>query len=98
MTILHLTVALLLIFGIGIEVLSCLGLLVLRGAFDRLHFLGPASTLGPVAIGAAILLDSRQFADIVKVLLIVAVLLLANPLLTHATARAAYRRHKEASR
>jgi monovalent cation/proton antiporter MnhG/PhaG subunit len=82
-------VAVLLGAGVAVELASVLGVLLLRDAFDRLHFTAPATTLGPLAIAAAVVLrESFSQADI-KALLVAVVLLVTNPVLTHATARAA---------
>jgi multicomponent Na+:H+ antiporter subunit G len=88
--------AVLLAAGVTVELLCCLGLLVMRNAFDRLHYLGPAATLGPVFIGAAVLVRHSSAQACLKVVLIVALLMIINPVLTHATAWAA--RIREAGR
>jgi multicomponent Na+:H+ antiporter subunit G len=82
-------IGVLLAAGVGIELLSCLGLLLMRSAYDRLHFVAPAAALGPVLIVAAVLVQHSSAQACIKGLLIVAALLLINPVLTHATARAA---------
>ena len=82
-------VIILLAAGAAVELLCCVGLLLMRNAFDRLHYLGPAATLGPVLIGAAVLVRHSSVQSCIKVILLVIMLLLINPVLTHATARAA---------
>lgn len=82
-------VALLLAAAVTVELLCCLGLLVMRNAFDRLHYLGPAATLGPVLIGIAVLVRHSSAQACIKGVLLVVLVLLVNPVLTHATARAA---------
>lgn len=79
--------------GVLVELLSCLGLWLMRDSFDRLHFLGPAATLGPVLIGAAVLVQHSSAQACVKIVLIVLFVLLINPVLAHATARAMRIRH-----
>lgn len=81
-------VALLLVLGVGVVIVSSLGVLLMRDAYDRLHYTGPASTVAPVAIGAAIVVEEGLSAVSAKTALIVAILLFTNPLLVHATARA----------
>lgn len=78
----------LLALGVGIEGLSCLGLLVARNIYDRLHFLAPASTLGPLAIAAAVIVNHASPQNIIKAIFIVLFFWIINPVLTHATARA----------
>jgi monovalent cation/proton antiporter MnhG/PhaG subunit len=82
-------VAVLLGAGVAVELASVLGMLLLRDAFDRLHFTAPATTLGPLAIAAAVVLRESFSQAGIKALLVAVVLLVTNPVLTHATARAA---------
>ena len=84
----ELLVAALLAVGVGVELLCCVGILAMRDAYDRLHFTGPASTLGPIAIAGAILVEESFSAAGFKALLVAVVLLVTNPLVVHATARA----------
>lgn len=79
----------LLVIGVGIELMCCLGILVMRDVFDRLHYLGPATVLGPVFIAAAVVLEEALSTAGIKAILIAGVLLSTGPVLTHATARAA---------
>lgn len=82
----------LLIFGVGVEALCCVGLLVLRDTFARIHMLGPATILGATSIAAAVVVNEALSQGGIKAILIAVVLLLAGPLLTHVTGRAAYLR------
>jgi multicomponent Na+:H+ antiporter subunit G len=84
-----LAVAALLMVGVGVTLASCLGVLVMRDAYDRLHFTAPATTVAPLAVAAAVVLEERLSAAGVKAVLVAIALLLTNPVLTHATARAA---------
>jgi len=79
----------LLVVGVGVTLASCVGVLVMRDAYDRLHFTAPATTIAPLAIAAAIVLEERLSAAGIKALLVALALLVTNPVLTHATARAA---------
>lgn len=88
--------AALLVIGVGIELVSCLGLLAMEDLYDRLHFLGPAATLGPAVIAAAVILREALSTAGIKALLIAVVLLLTGPVLTHALARAARLRRRGA--
>lgn len=80
--------AVLLALGVGIELLCCLGLLLMENVYDRLHYLGPATILGPIAIAAAVVLEEALSTAGIKALLIAGVLIVTGPVLTHATARA----------
>src|SRR4029450_5735242 len=57
-----LAVAALLAFGVGVTLLSCLGVLVMRDPSDRLHYTGPAAVLAPVAIAVAVALEQTLAA------------------------------------
>jgi monovalent cation/proton antiporter MnhG/PhaG subunit len=85
----ELAVIALLVAGVAITLFSCLGVLVMRDAYDRLHYAGPAGVLAPVAIAAAVVLEERLSAAGIKALLVALVLVATNPVLGHATARAA---------
>jgi multisubunit Na+/H+ antiporter MnhG subunit len=50
-------VAVLLMLGVGVELLACLGVMVMTSAYDRLHFTAPATTIGPLAIAAAVIIE-----------------------------------------
>jgi monovalent cation/proton antiporter MnhG/PhaG subunit len=78
----------LLFFGVGVELLCCLGVMVMDNVYDRLHFTAPATTLGPCAIAGAVILEESLSQAGVKALLVAGALLVSNPVLTHATARA----------
>lgn len=79
----------LLAVGVAIELLSCLGLLVMDDVYDRLHYLGPAAVLGPVVIAAAVILEEALSTAGIKAILIAVVLVAGGPVVTHATGRAA---------
>ncbi len=89
MTVAELCSVLLLGLGVATELLCCVGLLAMGNAFDRLHYLGPASTVGPIAIATALLLDRPELQGDIKIVLIVLTLVLIGPVVTHVTGRAA---------
>lgn len=82
-------VAVLLGLGVGSALLSAVGLLATRNPYDQLHFTGPATVIGPVAIAAAVLVEEPLSSAGVKAVLIALVMLATGPVLIHATARAA---------
>jgi multicomponent Na+:H+ antiporter subunit G len=82
-------VVVLLIGAVGVELACSLGLLVINDSFDRLHFLGPAATIGPLLVAAAIVVEESLSSSGIKSLAAAFLLLLTSPILTHATARAA---------
>jgi multicomponent Na+:H+ antiporter subunit G len=75
--------------GVIVELISCIGVLAMRQFFDRLHYVGPASTLGAFLIGAALVVQNGLNQQGVKSVLVVILLVMISPVLTHATARAA---------
>ena len=75
--------------GVAVELLCCVGLLRMNNVFDRLHYLGPAATVGPALITAAVLVRHSSAQACIKAVLLFLMLLVINPVLTHATARAA---------
>jgi len=81
-------VAALLVTGVACVLLSCVGVLAMRGVYDRLHF-SSLSTLGAVAIGLAVAVREPWSLIGNKALLLVAFFLVASPVLVHVTARAA---------
>lgn len=79
----------LLILGVAIELFCCLGVLLMANAYDRLHFTGPATALGPVCIAAAVVLEEALSTAGIKAILVAAVLIAGGPVATHAVARSA---------
>ena len=91
MTARDLIVDVLLALGVGAELICCLGVLLMRNAFDRLHYSSAATTLGPILIGAAVLVRESVSAGGLQTIAIVALVFLLNPVVEIATARAALR-------
>ncbi len=77
---------------LGLVVLKCwlcaLGVLVMPSVFDKLHYLAPVSLIDSVLLVPAMVIEKGFSADTGKVLLIMLLLLVSNPILTYATARA----------
>ena len=81
-------VGVLLFAGVGVELFCCLGLVAMRGAYDRLHYTSPAG-FGAALVAGAILVEEgfSMIAD--KALLLAAMLLFLSPLVVSLTARTA---------
>lgn len=92
MSVREIIVAVLLGLGVLVEFLCAVGVLVLRNPFARLHYLTPATSIGPLAIAAAVLVAESDTQARIKSVLVAVVLLVTGPILTHATARAAWTR------
>lgn len=76
--------------GVASEVVCCVGVLWMRDVFDRLHYASAGSGLPPLLIGAAVALAGVGTASgTVEATTAGAVVVLAGPVVTHATARAA---------
>jgi monovalent cation/proton antiporter MnhG/PhaG subunit len=75
--------------GVAGELLCCLGLVVMRDVFDRIHFAMASTTLPPFLIAAAVIVEEDWTQPGINALLVAGVLFLFNPVVAHATARAA---------
>jgi monovalent cation/proton antiporter MnhG/PhaG subunit len=82
-------VAVLLAVGVASALMGALGLLATRDPYDQLHFTGPATVIGPVALAAAVLVEEPLSSAGIKAVLIALIMLVTGPILLHATARAA---------
>ncbi len=70
-------------------VLCCLALIVVKDVFNRMHYLAPVTSIGVLALLAAVAIQEGWGQATLKTVLIVFILFLVNAVLTHATARAA---------
>lgn len=86
-----LAVDVLLAAGVLCQLVCCLGVLLGRTVFDRLHYSAASTTLGPFCIGAAILVRESVSSAGIETIVTVLLLFLVSPVLTVATARAALR-------
>jgi monovalent cation/proton antiporter MnhG/PhaG subunit len=78
-----------LVLGVACQLVACLGVLVFRDVFDRIHFMSAGSTLGPLLIGAAVLVRQTTSAAGITTMMIMGLVLVLSPALVIATARAA---------
>ncbi len=85
----NVAIAVLLAIACASVLVSVVGVLAARDAYAKLHFLAPAATVGVVAVAAAIVLREGLNQAGIKAILAGVVLFVMNPVLTHATARAA---------
>ena len=81
----------LVVAGVVVLAFACLGVIVMRGALARLHYVQVA-TLGAVLVVAAVLVRDGASLIGVKAVLVGAFLLATGPVLSHATARAIHTR------
>lgn len=77
------------------QALAVVGLLVGADVWARLHFIGPGSIVAPAVLALAIVIEEGVLSQAgLKSLLVAGLLLASNPILVHATARAAYVRER----
>lgn len=81
----------LLVAGVVCQLVCCFGVLLGRDVFDRLHYAGAGSTLGPVFLLTAIMVGHGFTTQGLETLAAVGLLFFVNPVLVTATARAARR-------
>jgi len=80
-------VAVLLAGGVGIVALCSAGMALMASAYDRLHFVAPAS-VGAILIAAAVLVEESPSLIGIKAILAAVFVLVTSPVLAHATGRA----------
>jgi len=79
----------LLVLGVGAELVCCLGVLAARDVFARIHYAMAATSVGPALIATAIVVHESVKAPGINALLVAAFLLVGSPVVATATARAA---------
>lgn len=84
----NILVDVLLILGVALVIVSCLGTVSFRGVHDRLHY-GAPSTLGAIFIAGAVVVKESFSLVGDKAILIAVFLVAVTPVVTHAIARAA---------
>ncbi len=89
MTSATLAVESLLAIATAVMILSVGGMLIMRDFYERLHYLAPVAILAPLFIALAVLLQEGVGQAGLKAILVFLALLIVNPVLTHAVARAA---------
>jgi multisubunit Na+/H+ antiporter MnhG subunit len=85
----HVIAGLLLAGGVGIALACCLGVVVARTSWDRLHAAAPAAVAASLLVAAAIVVDEGLSSGGVKAILVAVALACGGPIIGHATARAA---------
>ncbi len=73
------------------ELLCAIGVADMRTTFDRLHYVGAASTLPPLLLLAALLVREGLSSQGLESIAAIGFLCLASPIVVHAIARAARR-------
>lgn len=87
----NLLVDVLLGVGVTAELLCCVGVALMRNVYDRLHYTAASTTVGPFLILAALLVREGLSSQGLEAIAAVGLLFMVNPIVVHATARAARR-------
>jgi multicomponent Na+:H+ antiporter subunit G len=93
-TVRHAIALVLLCAGVAVVLLSCLGIALAPGAYEKLHFASPASSLGGLLVGLGLAVESGAFTSAFKDLFTVTVLAVTGHVMTTATARAVHVRDR----
>lgn len=75
--------------AVAIVLASSVGILVMRDAYQKLHYVTPAALVAPVIVGLAVLAQSGLTLDTAETGLALVFVVIAGPFLSHATIRAA---------
>ena len=79
----------LVVFATLVVVLSVAGLFAMRDAVDKLHYVGPVTTLAPIAIALAIVIEDGFTSQAgLKSIVVALAILVTSPIVTYATLRA----------
>ena len=82
-------IAVLVLLGLAVFLLWLCSIGIMRGnAFNRLHFLGTASIVGPILIALAVFVDGSSWQASIKAATLAAVIVITGPATGHAIARA----------
>lgn len=90
----HVIALVLLVAGVAVILLSCLGVLLVPGAYEKLHFAAPASCLGGLLVGLGSAVESDAFSSAFKDVFTAIVMAATGPVVTTATARAVHARDR----
>jgi multicomponent Na+:H+ antiporter subunit G len=85
--------AVLVALGVAVLAFACLGVLLMRGALARLHYVGVAP-LGVVLVVAGVLADKGASLIGLKAVTLGVFLLATSPVLSHVCARAIHQRQE----
>jgi multicomponent Na+:H+ antiporter subunit G len=75
--------------AVAIVLASSAGVLLMRGVYNKLHFVTPPALVAPALVTMAVLVHAGFSAATTEVLVALLFMVIAGPFLTHATIRAA---------
>lgn len=85
--------------AVAVVLASAAGVLLMRDAYQKVHYVTPVSVVAPVLVGLAVLVQSGWTVSSGQAWLAIALMVLASPFLAHATVRAIWiREHGDAGR
>jgi multisubunit Na+/H+ antiporter MnhG subunit len=73
---------------------ASLGVVLMRDAYDKLHFVTPAALIAPVLVALAVLVQMGLYENTGETFLALFAMVIAGPYLSHATMRAIRVREK----
>ncbi|MGH9068181.1 MAG: cation:proton antiporter [Acidimicrobiales bacterium] len=76
--------------AVAVVLASSVGVLVMRDTYQKLHFVGPAAVVAPVLVALAVLVHQGYSQNTTETWLTLLFVVIAGPVLAHATARAAH--------
>jgi multisubunit Na+/H+ antiporter MnhG subunit len=85
----ELVIGALVVLGVGSELLCCVGLVVMRDVYDRLHYAIASATVPPFLVAAAVLVEEGWTQPGINAVLIAIVMLVGGGTAGHAIARTA---------
>jgi multisubunit Na+/H+ antiporter MnhG subunit len=77
-----------------IVIASAVGVLVMRDAYSKLHFVTPAALVAPALVALAVLVQAGVFENTGESFLALFFMIIAGPFVSHATIRAIRVREK----
>lgn len=81
----------LILVGVFFLVVAAIGTLRLPDVFSRSHAVSLTDSLGAICVLAGLALYQGFGSNMLKILVVLVLLMLLNPVIAHATVRAAYR-------
>jgi multicomponent Na+:H+ antiporter subunit G len=78
------------LLGLAVAVVlgASLGVLLMRDAYQKLHFVTPAALVAPVLVALAVLIQAGLVENSGETCLALVIMMIAGPYLSHATMRA----------
>ncbi len=72
----------------AVVLVSCLGVLAMPDAYQKLHYVTPAGVVAPVLVALAVTVSRGYDVETTQMWLTAAIMAVASPVVGHATARA----------